>query len=202
VDFASGGNHDYIRQLCEWGHVIALQEAKDFTVADSLPGGWLSTQVTDSDAEAGSCLAIDTDYVRVRDHYILYGCKAPKGGGMLPRFIAVAFCEWLPTSRVFVAMSAHYPPGRYQEECGQEYTRNLSHIRDAYRQHPTLIGMDANMDIGKMAGKLNKVKGYGSGIIGWCTDQKPSDETYRGKPIDKGWSDHPAYSIKVNLPAK
>ena len=197
ADFNAGHNNDLIDQCCEWCDVLALVEAKDFILADLLPKGWRSLQATSDDAHKGSCLAVREEKVIVKESYLVHGCNEPKGGGMLKRYIACA--ELQIDGWQMVAMAAHYPPGRYQDECGPEMTNSLqaawAHNKT---RHPTL-GCDANMPIKDMAKKLSNAKGYGVEVMGWCVNDniKVSDTTKRGGVETEGWSDHPGFQVNV-----
>ena len=200
ADFNAGYNKALVKQCCEWANVVAFVEAKDFVVADFLPAGWRSLQATGSDAKAGSCLAVNTDLYTVKESFLVLGCHEPKDGGMLDRYIAVAELAVKSTGKQLAPMACHYPPGRYQNECGPEFTDNLRGVWDSHKTRNPLAGMDANMPIKEMAGKLNNAKGYGTEVMGWCVwgDLKVTDTVVRGGVETEGWSDHPGYQINLS----
>ena len=203
ADFNAGYNKALVKQCCEWADVLALVEAKDFDVADFLPSGWKSLQDTSSEAKAGSCLAVNTAKVTVAEDYLILGCGEPKDGGMLKRYIAVAECHEVSTGKQFNPIAAHYPPGRYQNECGPEFTRNLQGVWNNNKTRRPVAGMDANMPIKDMAKKLSNAKGYGTEVMGWCVWDgetiKVTDTVVRGGVENEGWSDHPGFQINLNL---
>src|SRR4029077_16403593 len=164
TDFYSGRNRPLVHQLCTYGDVLLLQEAKDMTLRDVLPADWRSLQNTSSDAKKGSCIAVDSRRVKVLEHYLTVGCGPPPGGGMMTRYIVTAVCQMRHNGAVFTAISAHYPPRRYAMQW-EEYTTSLKRVRANVRGKVPVIGTDANMPIGQLAAKLNS-KAYGVGIIG------------------------------------
>ena len=201
ADFYTGHNKALVQQCCEWCDVLALVEAKDFTVADFLPGGWTSLQDTGSEAEAGACLAVNGARVSVEESYQVLGCDEPKGGGMLRRYIAVAECHELATGKQFNPLVYHWPPERYQQECGPQFTTNLQGAWLNNKTRRPVAGCDANMPIKDMAKKLHNAKGYGTEVMGWSVWQgetvKVSDTVVRGGV--KEWSDHPGYQINLTF---
>ena len=203
ADFAAGYNKALVQQCCEWADVVAFCEAKDFKVADFLPDGWRSLQDTSTEAKAGSCLAVNTAKATVDESYLVLGCDEPKGGGMLKRYIAVAECHEKAPGTQFAPMAFHYPPERYQKECGPEFTDRLQATWDNNKTRRPIAGCDANMPIKEMAGKLQNAKGYGTEVMGWCVwdgdAMKVTDTVVRGGVEDQGWSDHPGYQVNVNL---
>ena len=199
TDFYSGRNRQLVHQLCTYGDVLLLQEAKDMTLRDVLPADWRSLQNTSSDAKKGSCIAVDNRRVKVLEHYLTVGCGPPPGGGMMTRYIATAVCEMRHNGAVFTAISAHYPPRRYAMQW-EEYTTSLKRVRANVRGKVPVIGTDANMPIGQLAAKLNS-KAYGVGIIGFVTSAKVERERVEVWPVTEKRSDHPAYVIRVNVPA-
>ena len=203
ADFNAGYNKALVKQCCEWADVLALVEAKDFKVADFLPDGWKSLQDTSTEAKAGSCLAVNTAKVTVVTSYLLLACNEPDGGGMLKRYLQVAECKEVATGEKFVPIAGHYPPGRYQKECGPEFTDNLRGAWDNNKTRRPMFGCDANMPIKDMAAKLNNAKGYGTEVMGWCVwkgDAISVDKTtVRGGVETEGWSDHPGFQINVTI---
>ena len=201
--FDIGYNKALVKQCCEWCDVLALVEAKDFRVADFLPTGWTSLQDTSSEAEAGSCLAVNTAKATIDESYLILGCDEPKGGGMLKRYIAVAECHELATGKQFAPMAYHWPPERYQKECGPQFTENLQGAWVNNKTRRPVAGCDANMPIAKMADKLQNAKGYGTEVMGWCVWKgdtiKVTDTVVRGGVETEGWSDHPGYQVNLTF---
>ena len=124
---------------------------------------------------------------------------------MLKRYIAVAECHEIATGAQFAPMAYHWPPERYQNECGPEFTDRLQATWDNHKTRRPIAGCDANMPIAEMAGKLANAPGYGVEVMGWCVwggeTMKVTDTVVRGGVEAEGWSDHPGFQINVNLDA-
>ena len=115
----------------------------------------------------------------------------------------MAECHELATGKQFAPMAGHYPPGRYQDECGPQFTRNIQGAWVNNKTRRPVFGCDANMPIAQMAGKLQNAKGYGTEVMGWCVWKgetiKVTDTVVRGGVEAEGWSDHPGYQINLTF---
>lgn len=199
VDFGSGHNRDVIEYLTDSADVILLQEAKDFTLADLLPAGWRSLQDTSSEAKAGACIGVRTDAITVARSWLVKGCDPPPGGGMLPRWIAVADVRHPDSGEHFTAISAHDPPPRYSS-LQPGYDQNLAKVCQT-NPNP-IVGADANQDIDGFARKLGPgMKAYGkqSGIC-LVTAGPLEDVDLDSWPENYGASDHPCIWGSLGVP--
>lgn len=195
VDFAAGGNEDYVRQIATWGSVMMLQEAKDFTLADKLPGSWKSLQNTSSEAKAGSCIAFDTKVWIVEDKWLTLACDAIPGE-MLTRYIQTAVLTHKESGKTVHPMSCHAPPPRYQKQRLDQFVKNLRKARDAVGK--PVIGMDANFDVEDVADSAG-LNIYHVGIIWVATNLQHVKSTRRNWGLEHGTSDHPALTCKLKL---
>jgi hypothetical protein len=198
MDFAAGGNEGYVREIATWGSVMMLQEAKDFTLADKLPGSWKSLQNTSTDAKAGSCLAFDTDVWRLEDHWLTKACDEVQGAdGMLARYIQTAILTHRESGKVANPMSCHAPPPRFQDQRLDQFATNL---RKAIGQvGKPIIGMDANFDVKDVTDKAGLQVFHVQTIIWVATNLRHLKSTYRGWGPDHGASDHPGLTVKLEL---
>jgi hypothetical protein len=159
-------------------------------VVDLLPAGWGVCQDTSSEAKAGAAVAYSTTAVAIRDWWIVKGCDAPAGGGMLPRWIMCADLEHESGSS-FLAISAHSPPPRYAE-LQPGFTDVLAEIVADYPS--SVVGADANQDIDRFARDLGPGQvAYGkqSGIC--LVSALPiTDVALDHYGENQGWTDHPA----------
>jgi hypothetical protein len=190
MDFYSGSNRAYLEHLADGADVLMLQEVKDFWVADVLPEGWKVCQDTTSDAKAGAAVAYRAETVTLDGWFLVRGCDAPKGGGMLPRWIVVADLDH-DGGGLFTAISAHAPPPRYAE-LQPEFTAQVAHV--VAQSRAPVVGADANMDIDKFARALGPgMKAYGkqSGIC-LVTASPLTDVEQDHYGESEGWTDHPA----------
>ena len=198
ADFNAGYNKALIAQCCDWCDVLALVEAKDFTVADFLPAGWTSLQDTSSEAEAGSCLAVNGAKVSVAESYLILGCDEPKGGGMLRRYLAVAECHEVATGKQFAPIADHWPAGPLSGRLWPPVHPEPSG-RVGQQQDPPPSRSDAMRTCRspRWPASLQNAKGYGTEVMGWCVWKgetiKVTDTVVRGGVEAEGWSDHPGY---------
>jgi hypothetical protein len=188
-DFYAGANAAYLDHLTAGADVLMLQECKDFRVADLLPAGWKACQDTSSDAKAGAAIAYRAETIALDDWWIVKGCDAPAGGGMLPRWIMCADLEH--AAGELTAISAHSPPPRY---AGLQpgFTDVLAGILED--SPDAVIGADCNQDIDAWARDLGHgVTAYGkqSGIC-LVTARPLTDVQQDHYGEDQGWTDHPA----------
>jgi hypothetical protein len=194
MDFYSAGNADYLAHLCSGADVLCLQEVKDFSVADRLPAGWAACQDTSSDAKAGAAVAYRTSSVDCLSWWIVKGCDAPAGGGMLPRWIVVADLDH--DDRSVTAISAHAPPPRYSE-LQPGFNAAVSTIVGA--EPSPVVGADANLDIDKFARALGPgMVAYGkqSGIC-VVTALPVTDVEQDPWGEHEGFTDHPAVGVTL-----
>jgi hypothetical protein len=198
MDFASGKNEGYVRQITEWGSVMMLQEAKDFRLADKLPGSWKSLQNTDTEAKAGSCIGFDTDVWKVEDHWLTKACDEVKGAdGMLARYIQTAILTHRESGKQAQPMSCHAPPPRFQDQRLDQFVTNL---RKALGQvGKPVVGMDANFDVADVADKEGLQVFHVQTIIWVATNLKHRDSITRGWGPDHGASDHAALTCRLEL---
>lgn len=197
MDFHAGGNKDYVRYLTDNGAtVIMFQEAKDFRVADMVPAGWTTYQVTSSEAKQGAAIAVGPDMAMGRKWQVK-GCDAPPGGGMLPRWITCADVLYGDSGDTLTALSAHAPPPRYSS-LQPGFNAELSKVMQA--NPASVVGADANMDIDKFA------KALGGGVVavgkqsGIClASALPMSDVVTDKwPEEYGQSDHPCVWATVD----
>lgn len=199
TDFVRGHDATYVRQLCEWGDVLLLQEHKYANLADNLPDGWASLQDTTSEATKGSCIAYDT---RVLDHgwdRLILGAEPFIGGrrvGLLPRYFQVARLVHKGSQRGVVVVSAHEPPFRFRV-LQPGYSRRL-HATVARYTPDVVVGADANMPLGRFANTLG-LEGYGKGIVGIATRLPVVHTDIKPWGIAHGLTDHPAVVAHVAL---
>ena len=190
LDFYSGHNADYLAHLAADADVLMLQEVKDILVADLVPDGWKACQDTTSDAKAGASVAYRADTIALDGWWLVKGCDAPDGGGMLPRWIMCADLTH-EAGDVFTAISAHAPPPRYSE-LQPEFNAQVAYVVADSRA--PVVGADANMDIDKFAKALGPdMTAYGkqSGIC-LVTALPLSDVEQDHYGENAGWTDHPA----------
>jgi len=198
VDFARGKNEAYVREITTWGSVMMLQEAKDFDLADKLPGSWKSLQNTDTDAKAGSCIAFDTDVWKHEDHWLPFGCDEVKGSdGMLARYIQTAVLTHRESGKKAFPMSCHAPPPRFQDQRLDQFVRNL---RAAIGEvGKPVIGMDANFDVKDVADKEGLQVFHVQTIIWIATNLGHKDSITRHWGEEHGAADHAALTCRLEL---
>jgi hypothetical protein len=133
---------------------VLVQEAKDLRLADLVPAGWMALQDTSSDSKAGSGILVGSG-ITVDDWWLVKGCDAPPGGGMLPRWLCCA--EVTHDAGQLVPISAHAPPPRY---AGMQpgFADAVAAVVADYPQ-TAVVGADANQDIDAWAREL------GSGMV-------------------------------------
>jgi len=201
TDFVRGQNSKYVHQLTEWCNVLMVQEAKDMDLAHTLPEGWAHCHDTSTEAKAGSAIGVDKAKWRVIKWWLVKGCPPPPGGGMLTRYICVAVLEHKESGLQFSAMSAHEPPARYAGMQPQ-FTANLKAAKEKEKAagRRVIVGTDANMPLDDLAKQIGG-KGYGKGIVGLVTGQPITDLKVRPWGVDRGMTDHPAVTAKVDLTA-
>lgn len=187
-DFNAGSNQKYLNHLIDGSpDVIFFQEAKDFKVKDLLPSGWSCFQDTSSDAKQGAALAWNNSTITVSKTWLVKGCDAPSGGGMLPRWLACAQMRYR-SGGVFTTISAHAPPPRYSG-LQPGFNANVKKVVD--NNPDPVVGADANQDIDKFAKAIGSgmhAVGKQSGIClvakskltnvkqdNWATQNKASD---------------------------
>jgi hypothetical protein len=134
--------------------LVLVQEAKDLRLADLVPAGWMALQDTSSDSKAGSGILVGSG-ITVDDWWLVKGCDAPPGGGMLPRWLCCA--EVTHDAGQLVPISAHAPPPRY---AGMQpgFADAVAAVVADYPQ-TAVVGADANQDIDQWAREL------GSGMV-------------------------------------
>lgn len=201
VDFVRGGDGKYIAQLCQWADLLLLQEAKNITVANLLPAGWVSLQDTSDPARKGSCIAYNAAVIERRWDRLHLGAKPFIFGrriGMLPRYYQAATFRHIKSGRRFVAVSAHLPPFRFRL-LQPGYMRRL---RKSVNRFPNaIVGADANMHLGKFAFKLG-LEPYGKGIVGLATRLSVVRPRIRPWGVKRGLTDHPAVTASVFIRQK
>jgi len=157
LDFGKGevAHRRYLEYLTEHCDVLCVQEAKRITLADLLPEGWKTNQVTDTAAHRGSAVCFKDD-VPHGEHKLVLGAT-PRGARMLARSFSVQrmAVAGIAGSKV---ISVHYPPKRYAF-LWPAYTRALAaEIRTAeHHGHQVLVGGDFNQRPWRVARKLNKL---------------------------------------------
>jgi hypothetical protein len=195
LDFYSSGNAAYLEHLTIGADVLTLQEVKDIDVAALMPAGWGVCQDTSSDARAGSAVAYRVEAVALEDWWLVKGCDAPAGGGMLPRWICCA--DLVHDGGPLFAISAHAPPPRYAE-LQPGYAAEVAAVVEDYPD--AIVGADANQDIDQWARALGPgMVAYGkqSGIC-LVTRRPVSDVTLDGWGEAHNMTDHPA--VAADLP--
>lgn len=199
TDFAKGADAKYVRELCEWGDVLLLQEHKYADLAANLPPGWTSLQDITSEATRGSCIAFNASVIRCDWDKLILGAQPFIGGkriGMETRYFQMARLVHKESGRGFVAVSAHEPPFRFRA-LQPGYTRRL---KAAVARYPrAIVGADANMPIGRFANTLGR-SAYGRGIVGIATDLPVVKHDVKPWGIARGLTDHPAVVVHVLIP--
>lgn len=195
MDFHSGSNRKYLEHLASQGaSVLLLQEAKDFVLADLLPAGWRALQDTSSEAKAGSAIAV-AESVLVGRWWLVKGCDAPKGGGMLPRWLCCAELA-SDSGQQATAISCHAPPPRYSQ---LQPTFNAA-VAGVVKSYPdAVVGADANQDIDKFAKALGsgmRAVGKQSGIC-LVSALPMTDVLLDSWGQKQGMTDHPAVSATI-----
>jgi len=198
MDFARGKNKEYVRKITEWGSVMMLQEAKDFRLADLLPGSWKSLQNTSSDAKAGSCIAVDSDVWRVDEHALWFACDEVKGSdGMLARWLAYAEITHRETGKVCHPVAGHAPPPRFQDQRLDQWVHNLRRLLDKLGK--PVVGLDANFDVKDVADDEGLTIRHVQDIIWVATNLRHKDSITRGWGPEHGASDHKALTCRLEL---
>lgn len=197
VDFVRGGDGRYVRHLCETADVLLLQEAKNITVANLLPKGWVSLQVTTSAATKGSCIAFDGDVFECVHRKLVPGAWPSIGGrrvGMLVRYFQVAILRHRESGRLVRVISAHLPPMRFRA-LQPGYTKRLA----AWTRRPSVVvGADANMAFPRFAAQLG-LRTRNDGIVGIATNLEVCAQTSRNWGERQRLTDHPAVAAKLAL---
>jgi len=198
VDFARGKNKEYVRKIAEWGSVMMLQEAKDFRLADLLPGSWKSLQNTSSDSKAGSCIGFDTDIWKCEDHWLTFACDEVKGSdGMLARYIQTAVLIHRDSGKKAHAMSCHAPPPRFQDQRLDQFVANLR--KAIHKVGKPVIGLDANFDVKDVADDEGLTIRHVQDIIWIATNLRHKDTITRGWGPEHGATDHKALTCRLEL---
>lgn len=191
LDFYSGSNRDYLAHLCSGDACLVLvQEAKDLDLGELVPAGWRALQDTTSDAKAGSGLLVDAS-ITVERWWLVKGCDAPAGGGMLPRYLCCAEVTH-DSGAELVPISAHAPPPRYSG-LQPGFADAVARVVADYPQ-TAVVGADANQDIDQWAREL------GSGMVavgkqsGICVVSRlpATDVLLDSWGESHGMTDHPA----------
>jgi len=196
MDFHSGNNGKYISHLIGTGaELLLLQECKDFRLADLLPAGWRALQDSSSEAKAGSAMAVSSGF-SVESWWMVKGCDAPAGGGMLPRWLCCA--ELTHDSGTELApISCHAPPPRYSQ-LQPGFNAAVAQVVSQYPK-TSVVGADANQDITKFAKALGagmKAVGKQSGIC--LVSALPMAAVVQDSwGQTQGMTDHPAVSADV-----
>ena len=196
LDFHSGDNRQYLAHLCADSDLVLVQEAKDLDLGELVPDGWQALQDRSSDAKAGAGILLDTTSVAVDRWWMVKGCDAPAGGGMLPRWLCCA--EVTHESGELVPISAHAPPPRYSG-LQPGFADAVARVVADYPQ-TALVGADANQDIDQWAREL------GSGMVavgkqsGIClVSRMPlGDVELDSWGENQGMTDHPAVWATVD----
>jgi hypothetical protein len=197
MDFVRGHDRAYLAHLCEGADVLLVQEAKDVTLADVLPDGWVALQDTTSPATMGSAIAYRRETVWAgSDPLHLVEGSSPfwlgRRVGMLTRYIATAHLQERATGEWRFAVAAHMPPLRFKF-LQPGMTRRL---RKVLKGHPhAVVGIDANQPLTRLADRLH-MRSYGKGIVGLLFG---SGLQVSGGAIDHygerhGYTDHPSVS--------
>lgn len=203
VDWAAGHDREYLRWLTDQADVLLLQEAKNITVGNMIPGYWRSLQDTSSPDTAGTCIAINTRTVALNGpHGYTIGSRPIFGiqrFRMLNRWIAYARIRDIEAGGHCMAVSAHFPPGRFRL-LQPGFERNL---RGRMRGRKVVIGTDANQPVEQLADRLG-LEHYcrPRSIVGVMTD--PAIHVSNDRVLDYGKhigaTDHPAVFVTVTLP--
>lgn len=198
TDFARRGDRAYIHYLCDGADVIALQEAKDGLLADKLPEGWRSLQHTATRARMGSCLAIRTDTIKLRTHYLRLGSRPYIDGRrvqMLTRYTAVALLTERDTKEPFAGVSTHWPKQEFAS-LQPGHTRKVEAL--VKRRPRVILGTDANQPIHAVGRELG-LNAYGEGIVGVLTNFEVADIEVDNWGKRNGYTDHPLVSVTADL---